>query len=396
MGNLCDLCAANTSQIFPICEPCDECTEQWIRRIVPLEEQVQGTIEFVSSLNLTNVTRDIPLLDELLSLARDIESLLSNSTFDMLATDVENFNARLCQLINQTDDLLVRGAAVQAELDRIGAGREEIQRRLPVLMNSLAQLRTDFENISMIFETQEFASVNSTFYIELARRALERSNAADLLVRENVTSILNETVLLLEMFNATLDENDVIGTSERLQEAVTNINSTVGEMQAFIMIASQRLCGMGNGICLECMNESCEVCPSGIRCDGLIAKADLASNISTSTLAMAEDLLQQIMSEVQVLEELLDRARRVQRGADEVTNFVYEIRNASLELIENIQLLTNELERELNATRVVPDDIGCLENMTLSLQLDLLPNEVYYKTTLHTISCHLQSYSILG
>ena len=379
MGDLCDLCAANTSQIFPSCEPCDECTEQWIRRIVPLEEQVQGTIEFVSSLNLTNVTRDIPLLNELLALARDIEALLSNSTFDMLAMDVENFNARLCQLANLTDDLIMRGAAVQAELDRSRTGGEEIQMKLPMLMNSLTRLRADFENISMIFEAQEFISVNSTFYIELARRALQRSDAANQLVRENVTSLLNETILALETFNATLDENDVIGINDRLLEAVSNINSTAREMQVFITIASQRLCGTGNDTCLECMNENCEVCLSGIRCDGLIAIADLASNISSSTLVVAEDLLERIMTEVQALEELLDRARSVQMGADEAANFVYEIRNASLELIENVQSLTSELERELNATRVDPDDIGRLENTTLSLQLDLLPNEVRVK-----------------
>ena len=376
MGDLCDLCVANTSQIFPSCEPCDECTEQWLRRIVPLEEQVQGTIEFVSSLNLTNMTRDIPLLDELLALARDIEALLSNSTFDMLAMDVENFNARLCRLANLTDDLIMRGAAVQAELDRSRAGGEEIQMKLPMLMNSLTQLRADFENISMIFESQEFVSVNSTFYIELARQALQRSDTANQLVRENATSLLNETILALETFNATLDENDVREINDRLLEAVSNINSTVREMQGFITIASQRLCGMGNDTCLECINESCEVCPSSIRCDGLIATADLASNITSSTLVMAEDLLKQIMSEVLALEVLLERARSVQRGADEAANFVYEIRNASLELIENVQSLTRELEEELNATRVDPGDIGRLENTTLSLQLDLLPNEV--------------------
>ena len=349
-----------------------------MRRIIPLEEQVQSTVEFVSLLNLTNMTQDIPLLDELLALARDIEALLSNSTFDSLVMDVENFNNHLCRLINLTDDLLMRGAAVQEELDRIGAGGQEIQMKLPILMGGLAQLRADFENVSMIFESQEFISVNSTFYIELARRALQRSNAADLLVRQNITSLLNETILTLETYNATLDDNDVIGINNRLREAVANINSTVREMQAFITIASQRLCGTENGTdtCLECENESCEVCPSGIKCNGLIATADLALNISTSTLVVAENLLEQIMSEVQGLEELLDRARSVQSEADEAANFVYEIRNASLKLIENVQSLTSELERELNATRVDPDDIGRLENTTLSLQLDLLPNEV--------------------
>ena len=377
VGELCDLCAANTSRIFPSCEPCDECTEQWIRRIVPLEEQFQGTIEFVSSLNLTNVTQDIPLLDELLALARDIEVLLSNSTFDELAMDVENFNTRLCQLANLTDDLIMRGAAVEAELNRSRAGGEEIQIKLMILMKSLMQLRADFENTSMIFESQEFVSVNSTFYIELARMALRRSDTANQLVRENISSLLNETTLALETFNATLDENDVIGINDRLLEAVANINSTVREMQAFVTIAGQRLCGTGNETCLECMNENCEVCPSGIQCDGLIATADLASSISSSTLVAAEDLLEQVMLEVQALEELLDRARVVQSGADEAASFVYEIRNASLELIGNVQSLMIELERELNATRVDPEDIGRLENMTLSLQLDLLPNEVF-------------------
>ena len=323
------------------------------------------------------MTQDIPLLDELLALVSDIEALLSNSSFDELAMDVENFNARLCRLANLTDDLITRGAAIEAELDRSRAGGEEIRTvQLPILMNSLRQLKADFDNFSMIFESQDFISVNPTFYIDLVRLAQKRSDSANQLVRENVTSLINETILALEIFNTTLDENNVIGTNDQLQETVANITSTVGEMQAFITIASQRLCGTEDDTCLECMNESCEVCPSGIRCDGLIVTADLASNISTNTLVVAEDLLEQITSEVEALEELLARARDVGMGADEVADFVYEIRNNSLELIENVQSLTSELERELNAIRVDPDDIGRLENMTLSLRLNLLPNEV--------------------
>ena len=331
----------------------------------------------MSSLNLTNVTQDIPLLDELLVLASEIEALLSNSSFDELAMDVENFNSRLCRLANLTDDLITRGAAIEAELDRSTAGGEEIKTmKLPILMNSLRQLKSDFENFSMIFESQDFISVNPTFYIDLARLAQKRADSANQLVRENVTTLFNETILLLETFNTTLDENDVIGTNDRLQEAVANISSMVGEMQAFITIASQRLCGTGNDTCLECMNESCEVCPSGIRCDGLIVTADLASNISSSTLVVAEDLLEQITSELQALEELLAQAHSVGMGVDEVADFVNEIRNGSLQLIENVQSLTSELERELNATRVDPNDIGRIENATLSLRLNLLPNEV--------------------
>ena len=58
---------------------------------------------------------------------------------------------------------------------------------------------------------------------------------------------------------------------------------------------------------------------------------------------MAKDLLEQIMAEVQALEELLERARGVERGANEVTNFVIETSDASLKLVENIQSLIAEL-----------------------------------------------------
>lgn len=372
MGDLCNVCAPNTTRIFPSCEPCDECTEQWIRRIEPLEEQVQGTIEFVSSLNLTNMTLDIPLLDELLEMARDIEMILSNSTIDMLVSDVEN----LCVLINRTDDLITRGEVAQADLDRIGIDAQDIEMSLPMLTNGLARLREDFENVSMIFASQEFLSVNSTLYIEQARESLRRSDAAEQLIRENATSILNETISAINSYNASLEENNVLAVNERLSEMLANINSTVEELQMFISVVSQSLCGTENEMCLECADESCDLCPSGLRCDGLIARADLASNTSMRALVMAEDVLEQIMAEVESLEELLARARGVQRGADEVANIVSELRNASLELIENIRSLTTELERELTASRVDPNDIGRLENMTLSLELDLLPNEV--------------------
>ena len=377
MGDLCDACANDTSQLFPSCEPCDECTEQWLRRIIPLGEQVQDTVEFVSSLNLSNETMpEIPLLEKLLELAGDIETVLSNSSIDLLTADVESFNARLCQLLNQTDDLIQRGADVQAELEQFEVESREIGMSLPILMNSLAQLRADFENVSMIFQSQNFLSVNTTFYVELAQRALERSDAADQLVQENVTSLANQTALTIEIFNATFDESRVVEINNQLQQAVSNVNSTVNQIQTFVSAASEQLCGMGSAICLECADESCEVCPSGIRCDGLIATADLASNTSARALAIAEDLLQQISAEVEAVDSLLERAYGVQRGSQEVSNFVSGIRNASLELDKNVRSLVRELEQELNSTRVDPEDIGRLENATLSLKLDLLPEEV--------------------
>ena len=376
MGYLCDACAQDTSQIFPSCEPCDECTEQWLRRIIPLGDQIEGTIEFASSLNLSNTTQDIPLLDTLFELVQEIEEVLKNSTIDRLTSDVETFNARLNLLKNQTQDFVERGETVQVELDRIEMDTQDIGISLSILLNSLVQLREDFENVSMIFQSQEFISVNSTPYIDLARTALKRSNAADQLIRENITTILNETAEVLDTVNADFEENNVEEINEQLEEALEDINSTLEELQVFTSVASQRLCGMGNDTCLECDNDTCEICPAGIRCDGLIATADLAFNLSSRALVIAEDLLEQIKMEVQALEGLLERARGVQRGVEEVVDFVSEIRNTSQELFENIQSLTDELERELNVSRVDPKDIVRLENETLSLELDLLPSEV--------------------
>ena len=358
--------------------PCDECTDQWIRRITPLEEQVQGTIEFASSLNLSNTTLDIPLLDALFELAGDIEMVLGNSSIDSLTSDVDGFVDRLCLLVNQTEDLITRGELVQEELDRIGMDSEEIEMSLLILTNSLTGLKGDLENVTMIFESQEFnTSLNSTFYADLAREARERSDKADQLVEGNITILLNKTISALETFNATFEDNDVAGINDRLQQALANINSTVSEMQAFIAVASARLCGSGGEVCSDCADSvSCEVCPNGIRCNGLIATADLAYNISEQALVVAEELLDQVADEIRTLEELLERAQEVQRGANEVGDFVAEIWNTSLELFENVRSLVAELERELNASRVDPDNIERLENMTLSLQLDLLPEEV--------------------
>ena len=383
VGDLCDSCANDTSQIFPSCEPCDECTDQWSRKIDSLGDQLRDTTEFISSVNLTNTTLDIPLLNTLFELAGDIESLLSNSSIDLLTTDVESFNARLCRLINQTGDLIERGDIVQAELDRIGTDTRELSLNLPTLMSSLAVLRADFENVSTIFKSQDFISVNSSLYTELVRRALDRSDSADQLVQGNVSSILNETVSILETFNATIEENQVIEINRQLQEAAANLNSTVSQMQAFVSAATQRLCGTGNDVCFECSNETCEACPSGLRCDGLIATADLASNISGRAVVIAEDLLEQIVAEVQVVEEVLERARGVKRGAEEVFDFVSEINTTSQEFVENVFSLIAELERELNTTRVDPQDIFRLNNETLSFELDLLPEEVRLRCSLY-------------
>ena len=381
IGIRCDTCAPNTSGVFPFCQQCDECTNQWLQRITPFETQVESTIEFINNLNITNTSIAVPELDSLFDLARDIESVLNTSMVDVLLEDVESAHTSLCDLINQTEALIDRTNAVQSELETTENTAISVQSEVDSLTLSLTSLQQELINLTQIFESQDLSSVNTSFYLELARRALTRSNAADQLININVTSLIQEVQSLLESYDMTFTDNNVEATQQEISQRLADISTNVSAFIQFIADANSKLCGADNvttptSLCGECGGVACPTCGDGPSCDSLVASAAEAVNTSSIAWERAQELFSDLQLQIDGLTDLLRESQAVRNESSQVEEMARESRQRGEELVEDLRQLIQEVEAELSRNRTNPDDIGEFENVTLSLKLDLLPEEV--------------------
>ena len=366
------MCQQNTTGIFPSCEPCDECTGQWTRRIDQLEENVGTTISFIATLNLTNVTvdgEDIPTLDILFDLLQQIRAVLNTSQIDFISNVVQSNHTRICTLINQTQLLINRAILVQNRLDSLENTSESIRAEVVNLIEILAALQNEFENISQL---TNFTSVDPSFYLSLAQAALERSNRADQLINTNVTMLIADTRSLVANFSTKREESRFVEQRQNNTETLSMLRRRLDAFENLIMEANRRLCGAGvNDTCVdECGGVSCDVC-GGEGCESLVSDASEAANVSRRALAIVEDKLQEIRSQVDALDEILRDAEMVRNDSTRAEQFTEETSTKAEELLSEVRDLISKIEVELNQTRVDPDRIGRLENMTLALVLDV-------------------------
>lgn len=387
-GDSCDDCSLDSSGVFPNCQACDECTTQWEDKIFPLEEQIETTIEFIGSLNFTNDTSvgdpgDIPELEILFELVSDIKRVLNTSIIESLSSDVNSTHLFICSLLSETTDLLERAREAENQIESLELVSSSITEQLDILRVMLMQVELEFLNISFTFNQEDFVTVDTSEYLELARIALERSNTADQLIQENVTGLLNQSVDILNTYNSTRMSSNFQSNHVLLVQSLVSIDERVDVFKLFIAESNQVLCGAENSTnvdCdLDCGGVACATCGSG-SCNSLYSMSQDALNISQRALSLAEDALVRIQLQVDTLRSLLTDIEQTQRDAAGVEGFVNETRLRAESVLNDLQMLVVQIEQELDRRRVDPDEIGRRENMTLSLQLDLLPDEVYICT----------------
>ena len=372
-GAQCDTCQDNTTGIFPTCEPCDECTGQWQRRIDPLQEDIETAIELFSMLNGTNVT-DLPALQLIFDLLEQIEALLNASEIDILSQDIQSTHALLCELINQTQLLIERALIVESQLDNIESVSRNISSKLDALISSLVALENELRNISQFLDSIEI--LNPLPYLQLAQEARQRSDAADEVIRINVTSLVEDTQTVLFNFTTKLNESDFIVQNAENTQALSLLSQRLAVFQELIREANRELCGaQSNGSCEECGGVSCQSC-GGSGCDSLVNDAAEALNVSEMAVQIAGEKLLAIQTSVDDLESLMREIQIVSNSSTRVETFALETNQRASSLLQRIRELVREIEAELNVTRLDPDEIGRLENQTLSLMLPILPEDV--------------------
>ncbi len=380
-GDQCDSCSSSSSGTFPNCQPCDECTTQWDQRITSLEEQVGTTINFIVSLNLTNEMNSevFPEIESLLGLVGEIRMVLNGSIIDSLAADVNTTHSVLCSLLNRTHGLLERALQAQRQIQGLEEVPADVAGDLELITLSLLQLEMEFQNITLTFAQEDFSTVNVDQFVQLAHLALERSNSADTLVSENVTTLLTNIASSLDLYNDTLASSNFQSTLVKVDEVLVSIDNQIQLYREFIATSNEALCGANDTVevdcSLECGGVSCSSC-GGASCISLHSDSISALNISLTAVATAEELITNIQEQLDSLQSFLAEVELVQITAIQTEDFSNETRAKAAELLGNIQTLTSRVQVELNRSRVNVDSIGNTENITLSLQHDLLTEEV--------------------
>ena len=380
-GDRCDACAPLSSGTFPNCQPCDECTTQWEDRILPLEEQVRTTVDFIGSLNLTNETSVgvAPEIDALFELVAEIRAVLNMSMVDLLASDVNSTHSLICSLLDRTESLLQRARQAEGRIGYLESVSTNITEQLAVLQSTLSQLEMEFSNISLTFAQEDFSSVNYTEFLQLARSALERSDLANSIIEEDVAALINRTIDTLTTYNQTLVSSNFDATQTAITNTLATIEGRVQVFRAFITESNRALCGAANSTEVNCTQQcgglACDTC-GGDSCNSLYTDSITALNNSQTAVQLAEDALSRIQAQVDELRSFLAEVELSQSSAIEVESFANATREKAEGLLRDLQSLVSQVEKELNASRIDPDEIGRRENMTLSLQLDLLPEEV--------------------
>lgn len=381
-GARCDACLVNnTGGLFPDCEECDECTDQWEARISPLRTAIVNTTSVISNLNLTNQRdiADVPELQELLQLVQEIADVLGTSEIALLSSDVLATHGEACELLNLTLPILQRARQLEEGLHTAENTSTAILSNLTTITDALLELQRELANVSAILDAFTVLS-DAARLLGISRTSLERADFAAMLVRVNFTFLLAEIRLILIE-----DPTLVIDKDAELMARTGDLEARIDALRELVSDASARLCGNGAGNGTTCDNNcggiGCGLCGGASGggadgCGGLSPRAASALNTSQTALELTNPLLLDASNRLDALREVVRRAQsafaeatRARESADELGRFA-----ESLEA--EIRRLQSELERELSRRRLDPDQIGRNINATLELQLNISLAEV--------------------
>ena len=375
-GNQCDTCHENTTRVFPSCEPCDECTTQWQDMIIPLQVELESTVEFIMTLNLTNITSgdgEIPALDALFELVEEIKAVLNISQIDLVSREVQSTHALLCNITNQIQLLIERALIVEQQLESQENTTLYIQSEVTRIRELLMVLQSEFENISQL---PELTFSNASFYLMLTEGALDQSDQAEQIIQVNVSSTHTETQEVLSNFTEKLNESWFVEIQRNNTLRLLFLRDRLSVFEALIAEASVKLCGaLSNDSCEECGGLNCTMC-GGPSCNSLVTDASEAANISARALRIALDALDRIQNQTQVLESLLRDIDAVRSDSIRAEIFAKETLIDAETLLEELQELIVKVEGELSISPTNFEVIEGLENMTLDIELVGTPEEV--------------------
>ena len=381
-GEKCTHCEANSTDLFPFCEPCDECTGQWQARINPLRAEVESALELARVTSMTPGPEGVPLLVVLLNLLGEVREILDESRIDPeLTSNVTELHDRLCELTNQTQGLFERIAAVDNEIARLDGDTDRFENETSRLVSLLADLRDDFEKVSAQFGNILIPNVDFRPYLSIAEKAKERSDDANRLISQNVTTLLLLTEGLLEDYRSELNESGIIKQQEENLRILSAITQRVNEYKSFLIQANTQLCGVtlnssSGDTCGECGGIQCDTCGGSPQCNGLVSMAAESLVISRQALEVAEGLRNQTLGRVAALESLFAEISELRNETLDAEAAAREVQLSADQLLQEVTGLRDDLRRRLEEERIHPDIIEEVERETLSLSPPTTQEEV--------------------
>lgn len=374
-GDLCDLCADNTTGLFPSCERCNQCSGDWWLQIDLLRAEVNATIQLLLLLNNTNTTldlRNIPELNDLFDLIAQIDQLLNASKVETLAATITQVHALLCELSNRTQLLLLRAEEVERNIGRLEGNVTRLNSSLPLFVTTLSNLTLQLEDIRR--RLGKLAPADPQPHLLLAMDAQTRVEEASTIVEREVKVHLQDTARVLSEFYTKFNGSGFAEHQAAHSLLLEALNRNLTAYHELIAMATVRLCG-GDGRCGQCGGVECGMC-GGEGCAGLVADSEMAVNISSEVLRLAREGLVKVQFQVKKLGSLANQSSEELLTARTGQELANTTALKAAQLSHELTSLVSMVAEQLNISRIDPDTIRQLENVTLSFSHNLTLEEV--------------------
>lgn len=368
---------------FPSCERCDECTDQWLERILVLRNLVTQTVDFVLELNANRTGGEFPELEDLLNLVDNIRAVLDARQVETLSNSVYFTHRSIWELIGRMQ-ALSEFAQSQRQLQATAENdTTELLSDLSDFFQNLTTLRSGILGLSAVLSSFNisFYSSSSALYLELSRNALEEVLDANM----SITTIFNNTINdLRDILNIHRDLDETVTVqNDDLVDQLDEIGTRIDALEAFVNSVSVDVCG-GEGenvTCGGCGGVGCETCGASEECGGLARQSTGSANEASLALERANELLDLIQSDISGLRMLVGVASTLVNDSEDVSGRAEEMQLAAELVLSEVERVLSELEAELNETRIDPNVIVSNVDATLSLYLDRSLAQVRIKLT---------------
>ena len=375
VGVKCDRCSPESTGLFPTCEVCDECTDQWLTRVNTLKNLTENAISLVSSLNISEAS--VPELDGLFNISQAVRDALHSNNILMLVSRVNSSHSSLCELIDTIETLIERAQLVGISQAALEGAATRLSNNVGNLSIVFEDLQEEAFNIAEFLEEVNLDSVDSTISssLSLAEAAYRRVSSAADLISGNFSSLLNELRSLLASHDR---HHDYLVTRDaNVTSRVDDARSSLAMSAEVLQEVDTRVCGkVGSGACGTCGGVGCGSCGADGSCNGLASNATRALNISDTALTAAHIFLSNVLSDLNHLNDLKGVAWSVVNDSTHVLSDTRGTREEAELLLARIRDLLGKVGAELNGSRIDPRSIGALVNASLMLTLDMNPDEV--------------------
>ena len=353
-------------------------------------------IERADSLTVTNVTHTEvnegrELVQPLLMLLSEIESLLNLTDFKSLLIQTNETHINVINIISRLRSLFDR-AEMTSEMLQVDNSSFTLQREQVVnIQKELVEVCELLSNLTREKDGIELRSFDE--YVNRINGALSSSNQSSSTVNTTVAALLNEAREQLNEF--ALKEMLFLNISEDVIGLLDILKIRLSQYQGFLYRADKSLCGRETSLPLkdsvecgcydngdtceeECGGIGCDVCGIG-DCNSTVNDVQLAINVSSEALERARRLKNIIEQDLQLLLEAnTSSSQGVVLSTVTLELAQKELRNIS-QLLASIQSFTVDILTAMNASLPNISAIERLMNETLSLRMSKTPEEVKNK-----------------